>query len=100
MITKLQIKYLRSLAHERKPVIWIGQHGLTDNVMDEINIALDHHELIKIKLRVGEREERERACIDICAKTKATLIQKIGNTASIYRRNDDAPVIQFSKNLQ
>ena len=88
------------MAHERKPVIWIGQHGLTDNVMEEINTALDHHELIKIKLRVGDREEREQACIDICAKTKAALVQKIGNTVSLYRRNDDAPVIQFSKNRQ
>ena len=71
MINKQQLKYLRSLAHDRKPVVWIGQHGLTVKVMEEINNALDHHELIKIKLRVGEREAREQACIEICAKTKA-----------------------------
>ena len=97
MITKAQRKYLRSLAHERKPVIWIGQHGLTDNVMDEINTALDHHELIKIKLRVGEREEREKVTRDLYSKTKAETIQKIGNTVTLYRRNDKTPVIRFPK---
>jgi RNA-binding protein len=97
MINKAQKKYLRSLAHDCKPVIWIGQHGLTDNVMEEINIALDHHELIKIKLRVGEREEREKVTGDICTKTKAETIQKIGNTLTLYRRNDETPVIQFPK---
>lgn len=97
MINKAQKKYLRSLAHERKPVVWIGQHGLTGNVMEEINIALDHHELIKVKLRVGEREEREKVTDDLYSKTKAELIQKIGNTVTLYRRNDKTPVIQFPK---
>ncbi|MFT5133891.1 MAG: RNA-binding protein [Gammaproteobacteria bacterium] len=97
MINKQQLKYLRSLAHDRKPIIWIGQHGLTDNVKEEINIALEHHELIKIKLRVGDRETRDKVCDAICAGSKAALIQKIGNTVTIYRHNDEAPVIQFSK---
>ncbi len=95
MMNKQQLKMLRSKAHDCKPVIWVGQQGLTENVTNEINTALDHHELIKIRLRVGDREKREQACNDICAKTRAELIRKIGNTLTIYRRNNEAPVIVF-----
>ncbi len=54
-ITKTQQKFLRSKAHHLKPVLWIGQNGLTESVTAEIELALNHHELIKIKLRVGDR---------------------------------------------
>jgi RNA-binding protein len=97
MISKIQKKYLRSLAHDSKPVIWIGQHGLTANVLEEVNSALDHHELVKIKLRVGDREDREKVIVDICEKTSAELIKKIGNTATVFRRNEEEPVIKFPK---
>ncbi|MBF8269349.1 MAG: putative RNA binding protein, partial [Gammaproteobacteria bacterium] len=50
MLNKEQKKHLRTLAHNLDIVIWTGQHGLTENVMAEINTALDHHELIKIKI--------------------------------------------------
>ena len=97
MIDKQQLKYLCSLAHDSKPVIWIGQHGLTDNVLEELNNALDHHELVKIKVRVGDREEREKVTADICEKTSAELIKKIGNTVTVFRRNEEEPVIKFPK---
>ncbi len=100
MINKDQRKYLRSLAHNCKPVIWIGQHGLTDSVMKEIDIALDHHELIKIKVRAGERGERELVTANVCKKSNAELIQKIGNTVTVYRRNEETPVISFPKSRQ
>ena len=99
-MNKHQLKYLRSLANNRKPVIWVGQHGLSDSVLEEINISLAHHELIKIKLRMGKRVERERICDDICVKTRAELIQKIGNTVTVYRRNTEVPVIQLPANIR
>jgi len=97
MITKGQKKHLRSLAHDSKPIIWIGQHGLSTNVIEELNSALDHHELVKIKLRVGEREERDKLIADISEKTKAILVKKIGNTAIFFRRNEEQPVITLPK---
>ena len=97
MIKKEQKKYLRSLAHDSKPIIWIGQHGLTDNVLEELENALSHHELVKIKIRVGDREEREKVTAAICEKTGAELIKKIGNTATVFRRNTEQPVIVFPK---
>ncbi len=88
-------KYLRSLAHERKPIIWIGQKGLTDNLLEEINIALEHHELIKIKLRLSEHEERDAGIEKICEETNADLIQRVGNIVTLYKRNQDKPVIKL-----
>ena len=98
MIKKEHKKYLRSLAHDRKPVIWIGQHGLSDNVLEELDNALAHHELVKINIRVGDREERDKITTEICEKTDAEIIKKIGNTATVFRRNTEHPVIVFPKN--
>ena len=96
-ITKTQQKFLRSKAHHIKPVLWIGQNGLTENVIAEIETALGHHELIKIKLRVGDRELRNKTIGDICQATHSTQIQSIGNIVSIYRRNEKQPVIDLPK---
>lgn len=86
-LTHKQGKFLRRLAHNRKPVIWLGQHGLTENVLAEIEAALDYHELIKIKLRIGERDERNSLLEDICTVTGAEQVQQIGTTATIFRKN-------------
>lgn len=97
MKNKEKFKHLQKMAHNCKPVIWIGQHGLTENVINEIELALDHHELIKIKLRVGTREEKEKLITTICEDRKAQMIQKIGGTLTIYRPNPENPVIQFPR---
>ncbi len=96
-ITKTQQKFLRSKAHHLKPVLWIGQNGLTESVTAEIETALDHHELIKIKLRVGDRELRNKTVADICQTTHSEQIQSIGNIVSIYRRNVKQVVIELPK---
>ena len=79
-------KKFRAQAHGLKPVIMIGQAGLTSAVLSEIELALDTHELIKIKIR-AEREERKQISEKICSDTGATLIQTIGQIAVIYRVN-------------
>lgn len=96
-ITKTQQKFLRSKSHHLKPVLWIGQNGLTDSVTAEIETALDHHELIKIKLRVGDKALRNKTVAEICQATRSTQIQSIGNIVSIYRRNDKQAVIVLPK---
>ena len=90
-----QKKYLRSLSHDRNVVIWIGQKGLTDAVLGEIDQALKHHELIKIKIRTGEKEMRDQIINRICEHASAQLIQTVGNIASVYRANPDKPVISL-----
>jgi RNA-binding protein len=95
MITKDQKKYLRSLLHTRGIIIWIGQNGLTDNVMNEVKSALDHHELIKIRIRTGDNSQRDQLLEQICEQTGAETVQKIGTTVSVYRPNPDKTVIRF-----
>jgi len=95
MISKDQKKYLRTLLHTRNIVIWIGQNGLTENVMTEVESALDHHELIKIRVRTGDSSQRDVILEKICEKTGAEPVQKIGSVVSVYRRNSDQPVIRF-----
>jgi RNA-binding protein len=81
-------KKLRAAAHTLKPVIMIGQSGLTSAVVAETKQALDSHELIKVKIR-AERAERKLISEKICTDTGAELIQTIGQIAVIYRLNPD-----------
>ena len=94
-LTNEQQKYLRKLAHNLEPVIWVGQNGLTDNVIDELESALNHHELVKVRVRTGERDLRNQVTIDITNKTNAIVVQKIGNTITLFRRNTEKPSITF-----
>ncbi|WPL15522.1 RNA-binding protein [Thiorhodovibrio winogradskyi] len=88
-ITNKQRHWLKQQAHHLKPVVMLGQHGLTEAVLREIRIALDHHELIKIKVSAGDRDERDRLIAAILEDTKAELVQRVGNSASFYRPNPD-----------
>ena len=80
-----QLKQMKTKAHDLKPVIMIGQAGLTEAVNKEIEIALDTHELIKIKIRAA-REERKQIQQYICTETNSELIQCIGQIVVIYRK--------------
>ena len=87
-LTQQQIRHLRGLAHKRKPVIILGKAGYADSVHDELENALAHHELIKIKLNQSERASRDDLIKQILVKTNAHLVQKIGQVLSIYRASD------------
>lgn len=79
-------KKLKSDAHSLKPVVMIGQAGLTAAVIAEIEVALDCHELIKVRIR-AERDERKEIMNEICSATDAELVQAIGQIIVIYRYN-------------
>ncbi|MGB0721483.1 MAG: YhbY family RNA-binding protein [Gammaproteobacteria bacterium] len=85
-------KRLRALAHSLKPVVIVGQHGVTGPVLEEIEIALAHHQLLKVKLR-AERDARAQWLEQILAQTGADNVQTIGQVAVLYRRNPDRPEI-------
>lgn len=93
-ITDKQILFLRKSCHHLKPVVTVGSAGLTENVIAEVDLALSHHELIKMKINTGDRDERKEMIDKIIAATKATLVQTIGHTASFYRKADK-PVIKL-----
>lgn len=92
-------KRLRAEAHSHKPVIMIGQAGLTPAVLAEVEIALDCHELIKIKIR-AERDERKSIGEEIVTATGAELIQTIGQIAVLYRPNPEKRIKQPAKKIK
>jgi len=82
-------KQLRAKAHALKPVIITGQAGTSGAVLHEINLALDHHELIKVRVNAESREQRRAMSERICEETGAELIQSIGHIITLYRKSPD-----------
>ncbi|WP_295400495.1 ribosome assembly RNA-binding protein YhbY [uncultured Thiocystis sp.] len=86
-ITEKQKRWLKKQVHHLNPVVLVGQHGITESVLAEIEIALSHHELLKIRINAGDREERDAAIGVIQERTQADLVTRIGNVAAFYRAN-------------
>ncbi|WP_133130561.1 ribosome assembly RNA-binding protein YhbY [Legionella yabuuchiae] len=80
---------LKSRAHHLKPVVMIGAKGLTEAVTEETNKALLAHELIKVKISGAEKEDRLTIAEQMANQLNAELIQLIGNTAILYRKNEE-----------
>ena len=95
VLTEPQKKRLRSKGHDLKPVVMIGNKGLTESVLKEIGLALEHHELIKIKASVGDREERNEVFDKIVEEHHAILIQRVGNIALFFKRNGEQSKIKL-----
>jgi len=85
-INSKQRKALKTKAHHLKPVIRIGQHGVSEGVIAETHIALDTHGLIKVQIQQGERAERHAAIETLCQQTEAELVHSIGKIFIIYRQ--------------
>ena len=92
-LTNNQKRYLRSMAHDLKPFVMIGQHGLSESVINELELTLLKHELLKIKLRVSDRGERQQIVDKIILLSKGELVQLIGGVLVIYRPFEDNPDI-------
>ena len=86
---KSRLQQLKAQAHHLKPVVMIGSKGLTPAVIEEANIALTAHELIKVKISGVEKDDKSVMVETLCHELNATLVQVIGNTAIIYRQNQD-----------
>ena len=89
MLTAEGKRSLRAQAHHLKPVVLIGQHGVTDAVIAEIGIALDAHELIKIRFRGAEREARDADIARICDSLGADFVSSVGGTAVLWRHRPE-----------
>jgi RNA-binding protein len=88
-LTGKQKYFLRSLAHHCKVSVTVGAAGLSDNVIQEIASALQHHELLKVKLQVSDRDERWKLAMKICDQSHTDLVQLIGRICVIYRAGDE-----------
>jgi len=84
-LSPAQRQFLKGLAHARQAVVMIGNQGLTPAVLKEVDLALNAHELIKIKAATDEPETRRAWMEDICATTGAAPVQQIGKVLVIYR---------------
>jgi RNA-binding protein len=88
-----QKKHLRRLAHPLSPLVMLGNAGLTDGVVAEMDRALGRHELVKASARIGARDARNAALASLATRTASALVQRIGNVGVFYRRRDDLPQI-------
>jgi RNA-binding protein len=86
-LSNKQKKQLKGMAHSLKPVVIVGQHGMKESIDDEIAIAIKHHQLIKVKVGLGDRDARDALVAQMAEAHNAILVQRIGNIAVLYRFN-------------
>lgn len=87
-----QKQFLKSLAHHLNPVVMLGGNGLTEGVLAEIENALNHHELIKVKIAGADRETKQLIIDAIVRETKAANVQTIGHILVLYRSSEEAKI--------
>ncbi|MDR6992874.1 ribosome assembly RNA-binding protein YhbY [Luteimonas sp. 3794] len=88
-LTAAQTRFLRGQAHGIKAMLQVGGKGITDALIAEVDAALEHHELIKVKVGASDRDARDAMIADIAARTEAALVQRIGHVAVLYRQSKD-----------
>ncbi len=89
-ITSSTRKKYRQIGHHLRPIVTVGNSGITGGVIDEMQRALRDHELIKVKLNIEKRSERAREVKDLSTALNAHLIQLIGKNAVLYKKNSNA----------
>jgi RNA-binding protein len=87
-----QKQFLKGLAHSLKPVVQLGANGLTEGVVAEIDGALSHHELIKVKVPSDDREEKALIMDAIVRETQAEKLQVIGHVLVLYRQSEQQKI--------
>ena len=88
-----QINHLRALGHNLSPVVMIGNNGLSESVLQEIEVSLKAHELIKIKVFGDDRAQRLLILEEICTKTGAIAVHHIGKQLVIYRQAENPKIV-------
>ena len=88
-LSESQKKFLRGLGHGLKPMLMVGDAGLSDSLLSEFETTLAHHELIKVRVRIGDRQARDAIIDELCTQGSAAVIQRVGNMALLYRQNPD-----------
>jgi RNA-binding protein len=91
-LSNKQKQHLKGLAHKLKPVVQLGQHGLTEGVLAEIENALNFHELIKVKIATDDREMKQLIIDAIIRETEAVNIAKIGHIVVLFRPSENKKI--------
>lgn len=92
-----QKRYLRGLAHDLKPLILVGAKGITDALIAELDLVLERHELVKVKVAAEDRDERDAWIEDLVARSGAAQIQRVGHVLTIYRPSREKPQITLPR---
>ena len=87
-LTERQKKHLRRLGHDLHPIVLVGQRGLNAGVVEELKLALEHHELVKLRARVGDREARDTIFAELAQLTESEFVYRIGNVGLYYKKNN------------
>lgn len=85
VLTARERAHLKARAHKLEPVVQAGGSGVTDRVVAEVDRALTAHELIKVRIGAVDREARVAMGDEICARTGATAVHRIGKTLILWR---------------
>ena len=88
LLTSKQKRHLRGLAHNLKPVVMIGNGGITEGVLAELNERVAQHELLKVRISGQDRTDRLKMAEDLCKQTNSQLVTTIGHIAVLYRRGE------------
>lgn len=91
-LTTKQKQFLKGLAHALNPVVMLGNNGLTEGVLAEIDYSLNHHELIKVKIAGADRETKQLIIDAIVRETGATEVQIIGHILVLYRQSEEKKI--------
>lgn len=86
-LSESQKRHLNRLAHPLKPVVLVGQGGIGDGVLAELDGALLHHELLKVRISAGDRDLRDAWLQQLLEASAAILVRRVGNVAVLYRHN-------------
>jgi RNA-binding protein len=95
MLTGKQKRYLRSLAHHLTPVTQVGKGGVSDNMIEQINLALEAHELIKVSILQNCEEDKEAVAEELAERSGAELVQLIGKTVVLYKESVENKQIEL-----
>ena len=96
-MTSKQRSYLRSLAHNIDPTVYIGKAGVTDNVIKEIDQCLEARELVKIKLQEGADLDAKTVANELAPGLRAEFVQAIGRKFTLYRESEENKQIELPR---
>ncbi len=96
-LSNAQKRYLRGLAHDLKPVVMVGAKGVGPALLAELDQALELHELVKVRIAAGDRDERDAMIEALVEPSEAKLVARIGHVAVLYRRRRENPLVILPK---
>lgn len=97
MITSKQRSYLKSLAHELTPTVFVGKAGLTDNILKEMETGFESRELVKVKIQEGCELEAKELANQMAERLHAEFVQAIGHKFTLYRRSKENRKIELPR---